>query len=104
MESSLPGDPRSTFAWLAWQLMLCTVTAGVLLGVLPLLTGAGVNAAMIWLSATLFHAVATLRLVDDAVDFLNLDCPKCSESFHGFPDQLPRPSRHECANCGADFA
>ena len=58
---------------------------------------------IVWLLAVAFHALASLRFVENAATFLNLDCPTCSYSFHGFPENLPRPARKRCAHCGSEL-
>ena len=98
------GDLQRTHALLVGQLLACASVAGVLLGVMPSLAAASADAACVWLFATTLHALASLRLVGDAVDYLNLDCPACHQSVHGFPEHLPRFSRRHCASCGIDFA
>jgi len=35
--------------------------------------------------------------------FLAFECPACLESFHGFPDRMPRPFRRHCARCEASL-
>ena len=46
------------------------------------------------------HALGVGRFWIRAEAFLAFECPECSESFHGFPDRLPRPYRSHCAECG----
>jgi hypothetical protein len=48
------------------------------------------------------HALAFLRWVERLQDFLALDCPRCEQNFHGYPDRYPVPFRKRCAHCGQD--
>ncbi|MBW2268350.1 MAG: hypothetical protein JRH16_07215 [Deltaproteobacteria bacterium] len=104
MQAPPIADLRATFAGLASELVLCIAGAGAFFAVAPGLSSAGPDAKFVWLMAVVLHALASLRFAENAAAFINLDCPTCSYSFHGFPEHLPRPSRRCCAHCGSELA
>lgn len=78
------------------------VLMGVLLGLVALqIPDVRLDAGIVFAIALALHAGGLLRFARRTADFLDLQCPQCSESFHGLPEQLPRPFRTRCAHCGA---
>ena len=104
MQATAHGRLQRAYVAVLGQLIVCAAAAGVLLGVAPRIADASADAICVWLLATTLHALASLRFVDHAVAYLHLDCPKCHQSVHGFPERLPRYSRDQCAHCGTEVA
>ena len=96
-------NPRQEFADLVGGALVCAVFGAILLSLTPRVVPAAADVGFVWLIAILLHARSSLAWIEQAVDYLHLDCPACSHSFHGYPDRLPRPSRTRCAHCGTEL-
>ena len=103
MHGSIPADAHAAWVHLIGQGVLCCILGLCLLLCVPYLPAARPEIGGAWGVALAVHALASLRLFSAASDFLLLECPSCSESFHGLPEQLPRPFRTCCAACGEEL-
>jgi len=73
----------------------------LLLVVATLLPNQRSDTGFVFCLALALHAWGVGRFWIRAEAFLGFACPECSESFHGFPERIPRPYRKHCAECGA---
>jgi hypothetical protein len=93
--------PNATWLQLSLEVM---VFSGI--GVLLCLAGARIpdgraDAGFVFAILVALHAGGVVRFVLRASEFLELECPVCTHSFHGLPDRLPKPFRRHCAHCGS---
>jgi hypothetical protein len=81
----------------ALLLVLLTVALVALVWRVP---GDRTDAGFLSVLALGLYSVAFWRLVARVQRFLDVECPDCTENFHGLPDRLPVPFRSHCAHCG----
>jgi hypothetical protein len=79
------------------------VVSLILLIVATLLPEKRSDAGFVFFLVLALHALGAGRFWIRAEVFLAFECPACSESFHGFPERMPRPYRARCATCGTDL-
>ena len=80
--------------------MLCIVSL-LLLVVATLTPNQRSDVGFVFFLILALHGWGVGRFFVRIEAFLAFECPKCLESFHGFPDRIPRPYRQHCARCGA---
>jgi hypothetical protein len=96
-----PGKPGTSWLTLILEaLVVCAIAAVLALVTLRLPDGRS-DAGFVFAIALGLHAAGVLRFTRRLSEFLELECPSCRQSFHDFPERLPRPLRHGCAHCGA---
>jgi hypothetical protein len=61
------------------------------------------DAGFVFFLILALHAFGVGRFWIRAEAFLAFECRACTESFHGFPDRIPRPYRQHCAQCEASL-
>jgi len=59
------------------------------------------DAGFVFFLVLALHGWGVGRFWIRAEAFLAFECPRCMESFHGFPDRIPRLYRQHCAQCEA---
>lgn len=97
------GRGAVAFGWgsVAGELTLLLAFSAALFAVARELAAPRADLHFLFLVVVGLHALATSRFCIRVADFLALECPSCSASYHGYPDSLPRPFRKGCAHCGA---
>jgi hypothetical protein len=93
---------------LGWTQLLFEVGVLAIVSLLLLVVAARVpnqrpDAGFVFFLVLVLHAWAVGRFWIRAEAFFGFECPECEESFHGFPERLPRPYRKRCAGCGAQL-
>jgi hypothetical protein len=103
-EPQAPETPvriRGTWTQLTLELGVLGAAAGLLARIAQQIPDGRPDVGFVFAIALVLHASGFVRFARRTADFLEIECPQCSESFHGVPDRLPRPFRTRCAHCGA---
>jgi len=101
-EGTGPG-PHLGWTQLLSEAAVLTAVSLLLLAVAALVPSHRSDTGFVFVLVLALHAWGVGRFWIRAEAFLAFECPECSESFHAFPDRLPRPYRTRCAGCGASL-
>jgi hypothetical protein len=94
-------EPRLGWTQLLFEAAVLAAVSLLLLAVAAQVPGQRADTGFVFFLVLSLHAWGVGRFWIRAEAFLAFECPECSESFHAFPDRLPRPYRTRCAGCGA---